>query len=871
MAFRADIEIGVRGVRYLDELQNKLTEVSKTIEQVNKQNVVVRRTIAGAASAVPMGPGGSGVTSASAQAAALAVEKRVGEMRRAETQAEIKVVKDRAFAENYISGVINRRLQAKQQELAVEQKITAEQQRQASVASRQRAGNIASNAIIGGAFPLLFGQGAGAAVGGGVGGALGGALGGTLGFGLSLVGTAIGQAVDDAKKLNAELTGLNNNLDSTGTTSRTTASDISNLADRLGIAKDEALKLVAAFSEFSSANIRESLAASFGAVGGEEAFNALAAAIDNKSTLEAIVKLRDTINDTQAKEALKQLEINGSAAANAFLQQRLIELQEQKLIKVAEEVTLMDRLLAAAAALGAQGQYIDPAVFGQERAQNIKKGAAERKKAQDQALKDTRNFLESVSRLTKQYSAKTPAGKKPPEDRTAVLQADLQALIEMGNAENMIRDYRFENRDLLIPEVELLKTLADIDRDRVQQLKRANYETEKFTINKIAQARIYNAERLAADNVRQIEKQRADNFANVIRNVQYEIQLTNARIAGTEPQVTIEQKIADLKREQTYLNAEQLQQYKDLLELANQRKEAEETAALQRQVETTGKGLRAGFTGPAAAAFEEQLAAGKSLDRATEVAQLTEQLQLAQIQAQGLEGSVLNIGGAFATAMTTGVAALINGTKTAEQVFADFLNSVASALLDAAAQMIATYIAIGIARQFAGFGSKGGETNTQFMDRTAGLDLAGDVPIPAGFANGGYPPVGQASLVGENGPELFVPGRQGLVVPNDIFAATRAALNSGSSKGGDAFAENAQALTVSNSYTRERTLERERQTMLTGAGGSMVIETQVINNVEYATVDQVAQAASASAKQARAQVFADMRNKPSTRASLGMR
>ena len=142
---------------------------------------------------------------------------------------------------------------------------------------------------------------------------------------------------------------------------------------------------------------------------------------------------------------------------------------------------------------------------------------------------------------------------------------------------------------------------------------------------------------------------------------------------------------------------------------------------------------------------------------------------------------------------------------------------------------------------------------------------------PYKFAKGGYPPVGQASLVGENGPELFVPGRQGTIVLNDIFAATRAALNKGGTSGAGAFEENAQALAVSTSYTRERVMEKDRQTMLTGAGGSMLIQTEVINNVEYATVDQVAQIAATSAKQARAQVFADMRNKPSTRASLGMR
>ena len=53
-----------------------------------------------------------------------------------------------------------------------------------------------SNAVIGGAFPLLFGQGPGAALGGGLGGAAGGLAGGQFGFGLSLVGTALGAAID---------------------------------------------------------------------------------------------------------------------------------------------------------------------------------------------------------------------------------------------------------------------------------------------------------------------------------------------------------------------------------------------------------------------------------------------------------------------------------------------------------------------------------------------------------------------------------------------------------------------------------------------------------------------------------------------------
>ena len=255
------------------------------------------------------------------------------------------------------------------------------------------------------------------------------------------------------------------------------------------------------------------------------------------------------------------------------------------------------------------------------------------------------------------------------------------------------------------------------------------------------------------------------------------------------------------------------------------------------------------------------------LDRAKAVDELSFKLQEAQVYSQALENVFSGVGNAIAQSITFGVQSIINGTKSAQEVFADFLNNVSQLLVQTAAQMIAQYIAIGIARAFAMGGTSGSK-----------MDLSGttttNVPVdqmPAGmaFADGDYPPVGQASLVGERGPELFIPGQQGLVVPNDIFDATRQALTS--SGGTDqAFSENSEALAVANSYTRERMFERERQTMLTGAGGSTTVQTQVINNVEYATIDQVQEVANLSAKKARAQVFSDMRNRPSTRASLGM-
>ena len=66
--------------------------------------------------------------------------------------------------------------------------------------------------------------------------------------------------------------------------------------------------------------------------------------------------------------------------------------------------------------------------------------------------------------------------------------------------------------------------------------------------------------------------------------------------------------------------------------------------------------------------------------------------------------------------------------------------------------------------------------------------LLGGIGLP-GFANGGRPPVGRASIVGEKGPELFVPDRAGTIIPNNqLGGSTNVVVNvdaSGSNVEGD--------------------------------------------------------------------------------------
>ena len=71
-------------------------------------------------------------------------------------------------------------------------------------------------------------------------------------------------------------------------------------------------------------------------------------------------------------------------------------------------------------------------------------------------------------------------------------------------------------------------------------------------------------------------------------------------------------------------------------------------------------------------------------------------------------------------------------------------------------------------------GLPGGSTGSTTGNPTSGLGgILGSVLSGLHFADGGEPPMGQAWLVGELGPELFVPKRAGTLVPNKSWVVGR--------------------------------------------------------------------------------------------------
>jgi hypothetical protein len=109
---------------------------------------------------------------------------------------------------------------------------------------------------------------------------------------------------------------------------------------------------------------------------------------------------------------------------------------------------------------------------------------------------------------------------------------------------------------------------------------------------------------------------------------------------------------------------------------------------------------------------------------------------------------------AFANGLTQGLRDVVAGTKTAEEAFADFLNGIADMLIQTAATMIAQYIAIGIARSFAGMKSPGApleKTKENFFGPWEKV-------LTRGYAEGGYVTGPTPAVVGEGGePEYIIP------------------------------------------------------------------------------------------------------------------
>jgi lambda family phage tail tape measure protein len=115
---------------------------------------------------------------------------------------------------------------------------------------------------------------------------------------------------------------------------------------------------------------------------------------------------------------------------------------------------------------------------------------------------------------------------------------------------------------------------------------------------------------------------------------------------------------------------------------------------------------------------------------------------------------------AFSSVMSSMDSALTNFVKTGKLSFNSLAQSIIQDLLTIQIRAQASQVFSGLGIGSASFaGLLGGAQYTPGSNSFVG-------PMPQ-FADGGDPPVGQASLVGERGPELFIPKSAGTIIPNN--------------------------------------------------------------------------------------------------------
>jgi tape measure domain-containing protein len=148
----------------------------------------------------------------------------------------------------------------------------------------------------------------------------------------------------------------------------------------------------------------------------------------------------------------------------------------------------------------------------------------------------------------------------------------------------------------------------------------------------------------------------------------------------------------------------------------------------------------------------------------TKLTELQDPINMAQRGAQG-------IGDAFSSSFQ----GIITGTQTAQEALASFFQNIAKSFLDMATEIIAQMVIMYAFKQLLGLFGGGGSgigavgnfsgafsgTASSFNPSSFGMGL-----LP-GRAKGGPVSSGQTYMVGERGPELFVPGRSGTIVAND--------------------------------------------------------------------------------------------------------
>ena len=227
---------------------------------------------------------------------------------------------------------------------------------------------------------------------------------------------------------------------------------------------------------------------------------------------------------------------------------------------------------------------------------------------------------------------------------------------------------------------------------------------------------------------------------------------------------------------------------------------------------------------------------------------------------QRMKDLVQGINTSIESGMVSAIDSAITGAKSLQDVMSSVLKDIGQMLISFGVKSLLNSFMNPSSSILGGGGFNAG-TSTAFGGGIPGLDMGqfGGIKM---FAAGGRPPVGRPSLVGEKGPELFVPSSSGTIIPADATAAAMARYQrqgSGSGAGGsgsDAMGAGEATPVLSMSFETTRFMDRD-----------WVDKDQLV--AAMAATER--RATTAGAKAGAAQVTSRLQQSPSYRRQVGLR
>ena len=374
-------------------------------------------------------------------------------------------------------------------------------------------------------------------------------------------------------------------------------------------------------------------------------------------------------------------------------------------------------------------------------------------------------------------------GGAAPTDDLAGLQAQKQLLEQIAPLQEKINQAKLAGDQMLVTRLEGEKQRLELISQGEEAVRNMNTEEGKSLQAAINKLQIDQQSVEVQQQLAELKQQQAEAVQGVLQPLEDELELLQAKLNGNEDEIKQLQAIRDLKQQ---------------------------ILSLDPNADTSG--------------VEAMVKRRDALK--AEVEQVEDLKQQYQQLASGIAGE-----------MTGAFRSIIDGTKSVDEAFADMLKGIADKFLDMAMKILTDALTQQLMSLFtnllSGFGGGGGGF--------------GPTPLTSGmsfFADGGRPPLGEVSIVGERGPELFVPSSPGTVVSNE---QSRAQLDMYSP--GNAVDAPAGPMNVNMNYSGP---------------------TMAFDDKRYVPVEAIPGIIKDAAKQGEQRTLASMRNRVSTRNRVGI-